>query len=245
MDQALKQVKRALSEATHVVVLVGGGLSAEPDGLLVDDVWSGIAPEHIATPDEFRQDPGRVWRWYMDRRTHICSYRHGTAHQALATLCDRMPGHSLMTSNIDGVLDRLDGLTRPLELHGNVWRTRCTGCGRIRAEQRNTDMPLPPRCDHCSGALRPDVVWFGEALNANVLDQAVRAACLADVMLLVGTKSVRQPAASLAAHARENNGLVVEVGPLASVAGFTQVALMGEVHDMLEQLALFVRPPRA
>jgi len=105
----------------------------------------------------------------------------------------------------------------PLELHGSLFRSRCTRCA---ARYDGRDEPVDassletlPRCPRCGALLRPDVVWFGEALDERVLDDAVRAAERAEVCLVIGTSGVVQPAASLAGVAREAGGRVVEVNP--------------------------------
>ena len=104
----------------------------------------------------------------------------------------------------------------PLELHGNLFRSRCTGCDARYEGESASEMlgaALPPRCPRCQELLRPDVVWFGEALDAGVLEAAAGAAAAADLCLVVGTSGVVQPAASLAGLTRDAGGAVIEVNP--------------------------------
>jgi NAD-dependent deacetylase len=104
----------------------------------------------------------------------------------------------------------------PLELHGNLFRSRCTRCDARYEGERSSDLvaaELPPRCPRCEGLLRPDVVWFGEALDAGVLEAAASAAAAADLCLVVGTSGVVQPAASLAGLTRDAGGAVIEINP--------------------------------
>jgi NAD-dependent deacetylase len=105
----------------------------------------------------------------------------------------------------------------PLELHGSLFHSRCTRCS-ARYDQRAepvdaTSLDTLPRCARCGALLRPDVVWFGEPLDAGVLEAAVRAAERAELCLVVGTSGSVQPAASLARVTREAGGRVVEVNP--------------------------------
>ncbi|MBU2551469.1 MAG: NAD-dependent deacylase, partial [Proteobacteria bacterium] len=97
-----------------------------------------------------------------------------------------------------------------LEIHGSIWRVRCTACG-LKIEDRTVPLPIPPRCPECEGLLRPDVVWFGESLDPSVLDTAFQAAARAEVMLVVGTSAVVQPAASLAWQAKQAGAYVIEI----------------------------------
>ncbi len=108
---------------------------------------------------------------------------------------------------------------RLLELHGSLFRVRCTGCDRRAMHREPVDADSRealPRCGDCGDLLRPDVVWFGESLEAGVLGAAREAAVSADVCLVVGTSAVVQPAASLASVAARSGGALVEVNPEAT-----------------------------
>jgi NAD-dependent deacetylase len=224
-----------------VTVLTGAGISAEsgvptfrgPGGL-----WENHRAEDLATPQAFARDPGLVWRWYHWRRELISRCRPNPAHLALAQLEGAVESLTLITQNVDG-LHRLAGSADPLEIHGNLWFVRCLGCG-ARREERRLDLPAPPRCPECGGLLRPDVVWFGENLDHEILERAWRAAEQAQVMLVVGTSAVVQPAASLAGAAKAAGAYVIEVNleqtpnsrqvdaPLLGKAGEVLPALFGE-----------------
>jgi NAD-dependent deacetylase len=194
-----------------VVALTGAGISAEsgvptfrgPEGL-----WRRFRPEQLATPEAFQRDPALVWEWYDWRRQRIARCAPNPAHAALADMEARIPGFVLVTQNVDG-LHQAAGSRRVLELHGNIWRVRCTTCGWL-GEDRRVPLPqLPPLCT-CGGRLRPDVVWFGESLPADVLSEAWRAASRCRWMVVVGTSALVHPAASLPTIARENGARIVE-----------------------------------
>jgi len=103
-----------------------------------------------------------------------------------------------------------------LEIHGTLFRVRCTSCN-ARYDHRETidasSEATLPTCDTCGGLLRPDVVWFGEALDSRVIATAFGWAEEADICLVVGTSALVQPAASLATVTRETGGRIVEVNP--------------------------------
>jgi NAD-dependent deacetylase len=102
--------------------------------------------------------------------------------------------------------------------------------------------PLPPRCA-CGALLRPDVVWFGEALDPDILADAERRAATADVFLAIGTSSQVYPAAGLIPLARAAGALVVEINPEPS-AGGVDVRLGMSADDALVAIdALIERPP--
>jgi NAD-dependent protein deacetylase/lipoamidase len=213
-----------LRKASRVLVLTGAGISAEsgvptfrgPGGL-----WRDFRPEDLATPEAFARDPRLVWEWYAWRRGVIAPLRPNRAHEALVVLESRVERLLLVTQNVDG-LHSMAGSRKMVELHGNVWRVRCAGgCGQV-AEDRRVPLPeLPPRCA-CGAPLRPDVVWFGEALPSDALARAFAAAREAEVVLVVGTSSLVYPAAALPDVARGQGAFVVEVNP--DVTPFTPYA---------------------
>jgi len=212
-----------LAGARSVVVLTGAGVSAEsgvPTFRGADGLWRQYRVEDLATPEAFRRNPRLVWEWYDWRRQLIAGCAPNPAHAAIAWLERQVPEFLLVTQNVDG-LHRRAGSVRMVELHGNLWRARCLQEGTTRDLP---DVPLaemPPRCS-CGGLLRPDVVWFGEALPPSALEQALQAADSCDVFLVVGTSAAVQPAASLPRVAREHGAFVVEVNlestPLTGIA---------------------------
>jgi NAD-dependent deacetylase len=211
------------------VVLTGAGVSAEsgvptfrgPGGL-----WKSRRPEDLATPAAFARDPRLVWEWYAWRRSVVASCAPNAAHLALARLALRHADTLIVTQNVDGLhhraaaaahsTERLDpDRAYPLEVHGAIHRDRCSACGRRTpgGTVDATDEATLPRCGACGGLLRPDVVWFGESLDPDVLARAFEAAARADVCLVVGTSSVVYPAAAVPEVTLAGGGAVVEVNP--------------------------------
>jgi NAD-dependent deacetylase len=198
-----------------VTVLTGAGVSAE-SGVPVfrgeEGLWREYRPEELATPDAFRRDPGLVWEWYNWRRELIDPCSPNRAHETLALMEKTLPDFTLITQNVDG-LHQAAGSKNVLELHGNIWRVRCTACGYLTEDHRVPLRDLPPHCPQCDNLLRPDVVWFGEPLPQNILDAAWAATAGCRTMLVIGTSAVVQPAASLPMVALRNGAQLVEVNP--------------------------------
>jgi NAD-dependent deacetylase len=175
-------------------------------------LWREYRPEELATPDAFARDPKLVWEWYDWRRGLIGACQPNPAHRTLADMETKLPDFTLITQNVDG-LHQLAGSRQVLELHGNIWRVRCTREGTKQVD-RFTPLPeIPPHCANCGALLRPDVVWFGESLPADVLEAAFAAAAACDLMLVIGTSAVVQPAATLPLIAKQNGAALVEVNP--------------------------------
>src|SRR5205823_12233077 len=97
-----------------------------------------------------------------------------------------------------------------LKVHGSIWVVRCTGCGKERVDRTAPLPEIPPRCG-CGALLRPGVVWFGEALPANIWRNAERAAQQAGLFLVIATSAMVYPAAGLAGIAKSAGAKVVEI----------------------------------
>ncbi len=223
----MKELAGALRRSRRLAVLTGAGISAE-SGVPTfrgGGLWDKYRPEELATPQAFAADPLKVWQWYNWRRGLIAKAQPNEAHRILARWEKEgvFEDFLIITQNVDGLHQRA-GSEKVVELHGNIWRLRCTSCGRIWTDLRENLPELPPRCQSCGGLARPDVVWFGEAIPQDALERAFRAARSCDLFLVVGTSGVVQPAASLPFLAKESGAIVVEINPsttpITSIADF-------------------------
>jgi NAD-dependent deacetylase len=154
-----------------------------------------------------------VWEWYDWRRSLIGACQPNQAHHTLTEMETRFEDFVLITQNVDG-LHRLAGSQNLLELHGNIWRMRCTETCCAAWEDRRTPLPeIPPHCPSCGALARPDVVWFGESLPLTALEAAFSAAQRCQLMLVIGTSALVQPSASLPEIALQQGGHLVEINP--------------------------------
>ncbi len=206
----------SIADVYSVAVLTGAGISAEsgvPTFRGEDGLWRRMRAEELATPQAFRRDPELVWRWYEWRRGLISSCQPNAAHDTLAEMEVWFSDFTLITQNVDG-LHRLAGSRNVVELHGNIWGMRCTRGCRPAWESRQVPLAeVPPRCPDCGALARPNVVWYGESLPEAELGRAWAASQRCQVMLVVGTSTVVQPAASLPMLALQHGARVVEVNP--------------------------------
>ncbi len=136
----------ALKRARAVAAITGAGISAEsgvPTFRGAGGLWRTFRAEDLATPEAFARDPGLVWEWYRWRRSRIAGVRPNPGHVVLARFEQRWPSFTLLTQNVDG-LHRRAGSRQIEELHGNIWRARCTAePGRVFEEEevRKSDSP--------------------------------------------------------------------------------------------------------
>lgn len=196
-------------------VLTGAGISAEsgvPTFRGAGGLWEGCRPEELASPEGFRADPARVWRWYRWRRERVSAAQPNAGHRALARLESHAESFVLATQNVDDLHERA-GSREVIHLHGRLFATRCSlSCGAGALEDLAADVPL---C-RCGAPLRPDVVWFGEGLPIEAFDAAAEAAEGCDACLIAGTSGVVYPAAGLPSAAARRGALLIEVNPEAT-----------------------------
>lgn len=249
----VERARELLGGAERIVVLTGAGISAEsgvPTFRGSEGLWQSYRPEDLATPQAFARDPRLVWEWYAWRRAFIAERAPNAAHLALARLALTHPSVTLVTQNVDGLHHRAadassapgEDVSRayPLEVHGAIHRDRCSGCGRLtpgRTDVDATSADTLPTCEACAGLLRPDVVWFGEALDAEMIGAAFDSARSADVCLVVGTSAVVYPAASVPEVTLEAGGRIIEINPEATpLTSLAEVSLRGFAGDLVPRV---------
>lgn len=233
----IDDLRDRLAAARSVCVLTGSGISAEsglPTFRGTGGLWRTHRVEELASPDGFARDPRLVWSWYDERRRAHAGVEPSAAHRALAAIEARSADFTLVTQNVDSLHLRA-GSRNVLELHGTLREARCTRCGARRAFDDAFD--LDALAHGCGGMWRPDIVWFGESLPRDVLARAVEAAGRADLMLVVGTSGLVQPAASLATR-RYTPAYVVEINPEETqLTPQVDASLRARASDVLPMLA--------
>jgi NAD-dependent deacetylase len=228
MNALIARAINDLAPARRTVALTGAGISIDsgippfrgPGGL-----WERFDPMEIAHIDAFMRNPAMVWKVLVkDLKDVIDNARPNDGHRGLARLEQLGILTSVITQNIDG-LHQMAGNTDVIEFHGTFAWQRCMNCDR-RVETSKVDAShLPPRCV-CSGILRPDAVFFGEMIPPVALWRSQEVASQCDVMLVVGTSAVVQPAASMPVIAKEAGAIVIEINP-------EPTTLSGRISDYL------------
>ena len=213
----IEKLSHMLAQSEYVVAFTGAGISAEsgiPTYRGEGGVWHEYDPAKYASIDHFFQEPEYYWRFFREVRYSVLQQAQpNDAHKVLARLEESDLLKAVITQNIDG-LHQLAGSRRVLELHGNSRRISCLNCGAQYTmeeiyEQLATE--LPPICRACGGTLKPEVVFFGESLPLEVLDEASVEARRCDLFLVVGSSLVVQPAASLPVMAKRHGAELVIV----------------------------------
>ena len=231
-------VRNRIQEARSVTVLTGAGISADsgvPTFRGADGLWENFRPEELASPDAFARDPKLVWEWYNWRRELLATKRPNAAHEALVQLEKQLPDFWVITQNVDG-LHAMAGTQCLSEIHGNIWKIRCTQCHHI-SQNRDVPLPFPPTCVDCGGLLRPHIVWFGESLAPEDLECSYAALQRCDILVIIGTSGVVHPAASFASVAKDQGAFVVELNLEATPSSsIVDVSFQGRAKDLVPLL---------
>ena len=235
---SILDVRDRVHQARTVTVLTGAGISADsgvPTFRGADGLWKNFRPEELASPEAFARDPQLVWEWYNWRRELLATKLPNAAHEALVQLETLIPNFWVITQNVDG-LHAIAGTQHLSEIHGNIWKVRCTQCHNISLNH-DVPLPFPPSCANCGGLLRPHIVWFGESLATVDLEQSYAALQRCDILLIIGTSGVVYPAASFASVAKDHGAFVVEMNIEATPnSSVMDVAFQGRAKELVPLL---------
>lgn len=245
MTQAIQQAADLVASSRSVVVLSGAGMSAESGVPTFRDaqtgLWERFSPEELATERAFRADPGLVWTWYIWRWHLVNDVTPNAGHNAIGLwqrhLAETNGSLTVATQNVDDLHER-GGATDVLHLHGSLGAFRCIDCHRaapfspstlaVKSTQEFDDESLlkPVACQHCAtGVLRPAVVWFGEPLPQDAFETAIDQLHTAELVVVIGSSGLVQPAASLPLIGREAGAKIIEINPSA-----TELSQTADVH---------------
>ncbi len=246
MKEKIFKIAEKIKNAKKITVLTGAGISKAsgiPTFRGKDGLWSKYSPSELATYQAFTKNPKLVWQWYNYRRKIIKAAKPNAAHYAILELEKIFKNNfTLITQNIDS-LHRQAGNKNILELHGNIFETKCLICDKIYFDDTiYEDDELPPKCKFCGGKVRPNVVWFGENLDRNILDKAMEASAQCDVFLCIGTSGVVQPAASLPKIASDIRAFVIEINiEHSGVSIYSDEVIIEKVEEMLPKIVDLVK----
>jgi len=232
-----------LLKVKRCAVLTGAGISAEsgvPTFRGKEGLWGKFKPEQLASMDAFMASPKIVWEWYNWRRELMVKVQPNAGHYALAEMENIFEKFVLITQNVDN-LHAAAGSKSILELHGNIYRNKCVDCEALFEYEGDIDPNEIPSCGLCGGKIRPDVVWFGEMLDPEIINTAFAQSEKADVFIAVGTSALVHPAATLPVMAKNHGATLVEINvertSLTDLADFHFCGKSGEIlPELIAQL---------
>ncbi|MDD3618690.1 MAG: NAD-dependent protein deacylase [Desulfobulbaceae bacterium] len=231
-----------IRSAGTVIALTGAGASTEsgiPDFRGRNGLWSRFDPLEYGTIGAFRRDPVKVWKMFAELLA-VTDAEPNAGHHALAAMEAMGCLYGIITQNIDG-LHQKAGSRSVVEFHGSLATFSCGRCrtALLLAEVRTR--PLPPLCS-CGAVLKPDVVFFDEAIPTDALHQTEKLIATADVLIVAGTSCQVAPASTIPLRVRRRGGRIIEVnlapalGPLADITlaggfGATMSCLLARLRE--------------
>ncbi|MBI2855868.1 MAG: NAD-dependent deacylase [Chloroflexi bacterium] len=260
LERAIEEASRLILQSSHVVALVGAGMSVEsgippfrgPGGL-----WTRIGEPSMNGYQRFLADPEGHWRDILNPdmegpraqfRAAIEKARPNPGHYALAELEDMGVLKYIVTQNVDG-LHRDAGSQNVAEIHGNRNKVRCIECNLRWMRQDFQIRELPPRCPECGGLIKGDGVAFGEPIPKDVLATSFQEAQTCDCLVIIGTSALVYPAAGLPTEARMRGSYLIEVNtdmtPLTSMCDVVLQGPSGEILPrVVERVKALAEKPR-
>ena len=239
----IKALATDIQNAQNIVAFTGAGISAEsgiPTYRGEGGLWTKYDPSKYASISYFLQNPSYYWNFFKDVRYPILKkVKPNKAHLALFEMENIGNLKTVITQNIDG-LHQEAGSSLVIELHGTTRTIICTDCSRkytIREAFTKLERQIPPLCTKCSGILRPDVVFFGEMLDPEILRDAYASAASCDFLLAVGSSLVVYPAADIPLRAKQAGAKLaiinIDSTPLDSVADYVINDAAGKVLPLI------------
>jgi len=259
MQELIAKTAERITEAKNVVALTGAGVSTEsgiPDFRSPGGLWTKIDPGEFSI-DRFLQNPSRFWRLHLELKMSgefdMASAEPNAAHHALARM--EQMGHlkCIITQNVDNLHQRA-GSVEVVEFHGNLLRAACMKCRALepiaKVEERLAQGDEEtPRCVKCGGLLKPDAVFFGEAIPSRALMVSQVQTQKCDLLLVVGTSLQVFPAAQIPISVKMKYppATVVEINrePSALHEQVTDMLLLGSAGEILTKVMECIDGDRA
>ncbi|WP_139906477.1 NAD-dependent protein deacylase [Clostridium thermarum] len=200
----IREFKEHIANSNNIVFFGGAGVSTESDipdfrssnGLYNSETNSTYSPEEVLSHTFFMNHTEDFYKFYREKMIYA-NAKPNDAHKALAHLERQGKVKAIITQNIDG-LHQQAGSTNVIELHGSIHRNFCMKCKRpYNLDYIIASEDIVPKCSHCSGTIKPDVVLYEEVLDSDNIDKAINYISKAEILIIGGTSLVVYPAAGL------------------------------------------------
>ena len=234
----IETLKTWIEASDNIVFFGGAGVSTEsgiPDFRSVDGLYHqrfDYPPEEILSHSFFYRHTDYFYRFYREKMLPLDA-QPNAAHRRLAELEQEGKLRAVITQNIDG-LHQQAGSKTVYELHGSIWRNRCTKCGKAYSAEYIRDTHGVPHCA-CGGLIKPDVVLYEEGLDGATVDGAIRAIEAAEVLIVGGTSLTVYPAAGLIRYYRGSR-LVLINRDETPYDGYANLVLRDPIGRVFQQV---------
>lgn len=215
MSKELERLIDVIRKSRNIVFFGGAGVSTAsniPDfrsskGLFNERLNSSYQPEELVSHTFYKNHPEEFFEYYKKRLIYP-NAKPNNCHFALVKLEQMGKLKAIITQNVDG-LHQKAGSKRVYELHGSVHRNYCTNCHALYDANFVIESVGIPRCIHCKGIIKPDVVLYEESLDEEVITNSVKAIADADTLIIGGTSLAVYPAAGLINYFKGSNMVLI------------------------------------
>lgn len=238
MEELINEAAELIYRSQSTGALTGAGISVEsgiPDFRGAGGLWSRYDPAEYASIAAFRQNPVKIWNMLREMEDLVLQARPNPAHIGMGELEKMGLLHFIITQNVDN-LHQAGGAMNVIEYHGNSSTLSCLWCGKRypAIEKRNES---PPRCE-CERILKPDVVFFGEAIPEEALSRSFVLAASSEVMMVVGTSALVSPANTIPSIAKRNGAKIIEINKESThlTETLTNIFIWGSAGEVISVL---------
>lgn len=240
MEKLLNQAAEIIYKSKLTLALTGAGISVEsgiPDFRSAEGLWSRYDPEEYATITAFRENPEKIWNMLREMEELVDQAKPNDAHLGMGELENLGFLHCIITQNIDN-LHQAGGAKNVIEYHGNSSSLSCLWCGnKYTMEEKRSESP--PTCE-CLKILKPDVIFFGEAIPVDALNRSFQLAGAAQALMVVGTSAAVSPANTIPVVAKQNGAKIIEINKERThlTDSVTDVFLQGGAGEIIKTLVV-------
>lgn len=238
MNHLITSAAEAIYRSRLTLALTGAGISVEsgiPDFRSAGGLWAKYDPAEYATIQAFRQNPEKIWGMLRDMDQLIVEAMPNPAHLGMGEMEKIGFLHHIITQNVDN-LHQAGGARNVIEYHGNSSTLSCLACAKRygREDKRGEHVP---RCA-CGMVLKPDVIFFGEAIPVGALDRSFQLASSAEALLIVGTSAAVSPANTIPSIAKSRGAILIEVNMERThlTSSMTDIFLEGRAGETIPAL---------
>jgi len=218
IKQKAQELKKILEKFESIFVITGAGVSTPsgiPDFRSKDGIYS-YTSENIFDIRKFIDDPRPFYKFCSDFYGKVKNAKPNPAHYLIAKLEEKNKLSLLLTQNIDG-LHQKAGSKKISEIHGNFKTLTCLKCGSeysLGQFKNYIENGKTPKCKKCDAVLKPDVTFFGEGIDPEVLIKGKKAAESSDLCLVMGSSLCVYPTASFPQISLSKGGklIIINIG---------------------------------
>ncbi len=239
-SENLNKLQQIIDNSQRIVFFGGAGVSTEsgiPDFRSVDGLYNmkyKYPPEQIISHTFFVHNPEEFFRFYKDKMMCLDA-KPNSAHIKLAQLEKTGKLSAVVTQNIDG-LHQMAGSKNVFEVHGSIHRNYCIKCGKFFDGYFVKNSPeIVPRCSKCGGTVKPDVVWYEESLDDNIVSGAINSIANADTLIIAGTSLAVYPAAGFIRYFQGENLVLINLSETPQDK-YADLVIHGKVGEILDKI---------